>query len=84
MDYKPNINIMPFGLCSSMANPAVAAATAANNGVLTRMPCTPVVTMPWMNGKQNVLIAKHPALLNKCTNQCMYAGIISIVDDGQE
>jgi hypothetical protein len=83
MDYKPNINIMPFGLCGSMANPAVAAATAANNGVLTRMPCTPVVTMPWMNGKQNVLIAKHPALLNKCTNQCMYAGTISIVDDGQ-
>lgn len=84
MDYKPNINIMPFGMCSSMANPAVAAATAANSGKLTKMPCTPIVTMPWLNGKQNVLIAKQPALMNKCTNHCIYKGTISIEDDGQE
>ncbi|BAU27202.1 uncharacterized protein DUF4280 [Aneurinibacillus soli] len=83
MDYKPAVHIMPFGTCGSMANPAVAAATAANNGILTRMPCTPVITMPWINGKSNVLIEKSPALLNICTNHCMYSGVITIEKDGQ-
>ncbi len=83
MDYVPNVNIMPFGLCSSLANPAVASATSANNGVLTPQPCTPV-TMPWINGKTDVLIENQPALLSKCTCQCAYNGIIKIEDDGQE
>ncbi|WP_139488160.1 DUF4280 domain-containing protein [Brevibacillus dissolubilis] len=83
-DFTPLVHIMPFGKCSSLSNPTVAAATAANNGVLKEMPCIPVVTMPWINGKADVLIDEEPALLNKCTNQCMYCGTISIQDDGQE
>lgn len=83
MDYVPNVNIMPFGKCSSLSNPSVASATAANNGVLTPQPCTPMTTMPWIDGKTDVLVEGQPALLNKCTNCCLYAGIIKIEDDGQ-
>lgn len=83
MDFVPNVNIMPFGKCSSLKNPAVASATAANNGVLTPMPCTPVTTMPWIDGKADKMVGGHPALLNKSTNMCFHCGLIKIEDDGQ-
>ncbi|NTU23898.1 DUF4280 domain-containing protein [Brevibacillus sp. HB1.2] len=84
MDFVPNINIMPFGKCSNLKNPAVASATAANNGVLTPMPCTPVMTMPWIDGKPDKVVGGHPALLNKSTNMCFHCGLIKIEDDGQD
>ncbi|TKI54552.1 DUF4280 domain-containing protein [Brevibacillus antibioticus] len=84
MDFVPNVNIMPFGKCSSLKNPTVASATAANNGVLTPMPCTPLTTMPWIDGKADNLVDGHPALLNKSTNMCFYCGQIKIEDDGQD
>jgi len=84
MDFQPTINVPPFGMCKSMANPAVAAATAANHGRLQKMPCTPVLTMPWINGKDDKLVAGAPALLNKSTQMCLYCGKITIEDDGQQ
>ncbi|NQF15106.1 DUF4280 domain-containing protein [Brevibacillus sp. HB1.3] len=84
MDFIPNKNIMPFGNCSSLKNPAVASATAANNGVLTPMPCTPLTTMPWIDGKADKVVGGHPALLNKSTNMCFHCGLIKIEDDGQD
>ncbi|GAB1529583.1 hypothetical protein YSY22_10050 [Brevibacillus formosus] len=84
MDFVPNVNIMPFGKCSSLQNPTVASATAANNGVLTPMPCIPLTTMPWIDGKADKMVGGHPALLNKSTNMCFYCGQIKIEDDGQD
>lgn len=82
-DHVPNENIFPFGKCCSMQNPTVASATAANNGVLTPMPCTPMTTMPWIMGKDDKLIEGQPALLNKSMLSCLYCGVIKIEDDGQ-
>lgn len=83
MDNKPFVNIVPFGVCMSMANPAVASATAAALGVLTPMPCTPVVPAPWAPGSAKVLIGSMPALNNTSTCMCAYAGVITILSPGQ-
>ena len=78
MDNKPMVNIMPFGMCQSMANPTVAAATAAAMGVLTPMPCIPVTTAPWVPGSPTVLVANKPALNKNCTLMCNWGGVIQI------
>jgi hypothetical protein len=83
MDYKPMVNIMPFGMCMSPANPSVAAATAAAMGVLTPMPCIPVTTAPWVPGAPTVLLASSPTLDNTCTLMCMWAGMIKVVSPGE-
>src|SRR5215213_1794945 len=83
MDNKPLVNIMPFGMCSSPANPTVAAATAAALGVLTPMPCVPVIPAPWVPGAPTVLIANMPALNNSSKLMCAWGGVIQIVVPGQ-
>ena len=83
MDNKPIVNVVPFGMCQSPANPAVAAATAAALGVLTPMPCVPVIPAPWVPGAPTVLLANMPALDNTSKLMCAYAGVIEITDAGQ-
>ncbi len=83
MDQKPFVNIPPFGLCQSLANPAVASATAAAMGVLTPMPCTPVIPAPGAPGSPPVLIANMPAVNNTSKCFCAYAGVISVTFAGQ-
>ncbi len=83
MDNKPMMNILPFGMCQSPANPMVAAATAAALGVLTPMPCIPVTAAPWMPGVPQVLIGNMPALNDGCKCMCNWGGVISINFAGQ-
>lgn len=83
MDHAPIINIPPFGMCISIANPTVAGATAAAMGVLTPMPCIPATSAPWVPGSPTVLIGNMPALNNSSMCNCMWGGIITIAMPGQ-
>jgi hypothetical protein len=82
MDYVPMKNVLPFGMCTSMANPTVAAATAAALGVLTPMPCVPNTVTPWVPGCLTVLIGNMPALNNSSKLMCMWGGVIQIMNPG--
>lgn len=83
MDNVPMVNIMPFGACTSIANPTVASATAAALGVLTPMPCIPVTPAPWVPGAPTVLLGNFPALDNTSKLMCTWLGVISVVYPGQ-
>ena len=83
MDHKPLVNILPFGVCMSLANPMVAAATAAAFGVLTPMPCIPATAAPWMPGCPKVLIGNMPALDSNCKLMCNWGGVIQVISPGQ-
>ena len=80
MDHIPLVNIMPFPLCNSMANPIVAAATAAKLGVFTPAACLPNTPAPWTPGSPTVLVGGMPALNNSSTCMCVYGGTISIIN----
>jgi uncharacterized Zn-binding protein involved in type VI secretion len=77
-DNKPFVNILPFGLCMSLANPITAAQTAAALGVLTPGTCTPVTVAPWVPGSPTVLIGGLPALNNSSICTCAYGGVIQV------
>jgi hypothetical protein len=83
MDHVPMMNIMPFGVCTSLANPQVAAATAAALGVLTPQPCIPATAAPWVPGAPTVLIGSQPALDNTSKCMCNWAGVISVLMPAQ-
>jgi hypothetical protein len=83
MDSKPMVNIPTFGMCMSIANPTVAAATAAAMGVLTPMPCIPVTAAPWAPGSPTVMIGNMPALNSTSKCMCSWGGVISITVPGQ-
>jgi len=83
MDSKPLVNIASFAMCTSLANPAVAAATAAAMGVLVPMPCVPVTSAPWAPGAPTVLIGNMAALTMASKLMCSFGGVIEITMPGQ-
>lgn len=83
MDNQPFVNILPFGMCSSLANPTVAAATAAALGVLTPMPCIPATVAPWATGSPTIMVGNAPALNAQSRLICAWGGVIQISFPGQ-
>ena len=84
LDFVPFANIPPFGLCTSLANPAVAEATALAEGVLTPQRCIPATATPWFPGAPEVLFEGVPALCMGSNCLCVWRGKISIDEPGQD
>lgn len=83
MDHAPMVNIPPFGMCMSLANPQVAAATSAALGVLTPQPCIPATSAPWVPGAPMTMIGNKPALTAGSQCMCNWGGVITITFPGQ-
>ncbi len=83
MDHIPMVNIVPFAMCTSIANPMVATATTAALGVLTPMPCIPLTVTPWIPRKTTILIGNTPALDDTCKCMCTWGGCIKFSTAGQ-
>ncbi|MGV2904816.1 DUF4280 domain-containing protein [Achromobacter sp. AGC25] len=83
MDHAPFANVAPFGVCSCLGNPTVAAATAAALGALTPMPCVPATSAPWVPGSPTVVIAGKPALQNASMLMCAWGGVIRVAAPAQ-
>jgi uncharacterized Zn-binding protein involved in type VI secretion len=81
-DIAPGVNIPPFGMCTSLANPTVAAATAAALGVLTPMPCIPVVVSPWTPGAPRTTLGGIPALTAGSMCNCAWGGVVTMTMPG--
>jgi hypothetical protein len=83
MDHTPMVNILTFGMCSSLTNPTVASATAAAMGVLTPMTCVPNTQAPWAPGSPTVKVHFMASLNDTSKCNCMWGGVISITSPGQ-
>lgn len=81
-DAAPMTNLTPCGMCTSLANPTVASATAAALGVLTPMPCVPAPIGLWSCGT-SVMIGGVPALSMDGQLTCSYGGSLKILSPGQ-
>lgn len=81
-DFIPIVNIMSFVMCTSIANPVVDAATVAKAGVLTPMPCIPVVVDPWITLALDVIVTEGPALDQTAMVLCAWAGLIHVDEPG--
>lgn len=76
------VNIPTFGMCNSLANPQVAAATTAALGVLTPMPCVPAIVSPWVPGALRTKIGGMSALVSGSQCNCAYGGVVQITMPG--
>jgi hypothetical protein len=83
-DFVPLTNVMSFGMCNSLANPAVAAATAAKMGAFTPAPCVPATAAPWVPGIPTVLVGGNPTVDMTCKLLCLWAGVIQPVTAAQQ
>ncbi len=76
------VNIMTFGMCTTLSNPEVEAATDAAMGVLTPMPCVPVIDSPWISEAFTVIATEGPALDQTSITMCAWGGVIFVDEPG--
>ena len=78
------MNLPGFQMSTSLANPTVAAATAAALGVLTPQPCTMVPAGTWIPTKPQIMVGGKPVLTSEATLFCGFgSGTISITSPGE-
>ena len=82
--HLPSVNIPSFGMCKTLNNPQVAAATSAASGALTPQPCQPVTDSAWSPGAAHVTLHGDVALTVDSTCNCKWSGVISIDDGGTD
>lgn len=75
-------NVPSFGVCMSLSNPQVAAATAAALGTLTPQPCVPVLS-PWSPGSAKVTIGEVSAFDDSSQCTCTWGGVVTVSAAGQ-
>ncbi|MEA3354646.1 MAG: DUF4280 domain-containing protein [Campylobacterota bacterium] len=80
MDNKAMVNVMPFGMCNSVLNPATKRPPPV---IFTPAPCIPNISAPWVPGSPTVLVGSMPALNNNSKLMCMWGGVIQITFPGQ-
>lgn len=78
MDFVGVRSIPSFGTCLSLTNPTVASASAAAQGVLTPMPCVPLVVAPWTPGSAIITVDGMRALTDGSECACQWAGRIKV------
>lgn len=83
-DYKPMQNIITFGMCKSLSNPQVSAATSAALGVLTPQPCIPATNQQWKPGAPFAVAQEVNVLSSDSTCDCQWGGTIDILDPACE
>lgn len=83
MDHLPFLNVLPFGMCSSLMNPMVLVATIAAFGVLTPMPCLPLTLSPWVPGSPTCQVSNKPSLNHSSVLNCLWQGVIQIGYPGE-
>lgn len=82
-DYKLP-NIPPFGMCTSILNPAVQAATVAAMGTLTPAACPGIkAMMGWAVASTRVVTSRSRYLDQNCKLLCAFGGNVMIIHSGQ-
>ncbi|MBF0687297.1 MAG: DUF4280 domain-containing protein [Cellulomonas sp.] len=81
-DAAPLVNVATFAMCTSLANPQVAAATAAALGVLTPMPCVPATTGTWTPTAPRTVVGGRPVLAQGAVCMCAFGGVVQVVVPG--
>lgn len=84
VDHHQPPNVSGFGMCRIQANPAVAAATAAAQGVPTPAACAPILATPWSDESGGAALDGVPLLTSEAELSCTYGGKITVATPGSE